>query len=956
MSLDLNGGRKPANKEQAARVAPIRWLQYRVASLAVSMVWLILLIISSALCEANIGLTTSSTSTTRTTTMRITSETATRPTTTMAPLPRRRPTNEVDNKEDGQQQQHCNDETEFSCQSDNNRCIPIEWRCDFTEQCSDGEDELGCLPEWCNFDHALCNWRSPHTAAKNVAGDFWRKYADASGSIAFRGTKRSALKKKPLTSEERDKPGLLQAQLGELREKLDRNTKFIFVPMTIEANRRDLALSDDSSKVNSQTKAAHLRAPLVSQTNSMCQLRFKYAMWIGVSGGAQDDARRLKNKLTLSLLARHRARGAPETAAQSDGGSTSIVWSRTIEHMTSPTAAAEWSIQVVELGHLEEIELEFEAKFTSLPYNWRAAEQSRSKTGEVNDSLIALLASDEHSQQRQPPLQSGTLSSLVALNWLQFQACAWPLGGYQDLLINHYQLDPPNEFGYTTPPRFQNDAPAADDDDDDNNDARVASCGAHQFQCSNDICLDEAKLCNFVDDCMYEDAFGAGIKGLDGALLGAEDELEILCKPVPGRVSFEIQDLGVRGLPMPGVPLRSTFWTLNSIGWPPDKIRVRNNLNQASHLPAQDHTLRSARGHYLSLEIPQLAVAQSRQQQIVSGIAGSGGYTMRAAKEPDKKNDQWIYLSSPWLKKLDTSSGSGDCRVKFFYNLVTDPTPTANDSPEDYLPFRIYLVVEHFVLERDAEKANQIAGISRRMDSFIFSQLLNSDNLILADRGNSIEYPGLDFWREVNYKLVDLKVGDIFYIRVAVIVEFNETTNSSRSRAGQARRATLNIDDLSTHFGCSLLNDQRMLNFTVGQYLDESLHLNNYLKSNRLSPIYEYMPGKRRQINLTQSIQFEPHKLIIYVMGALFSVFGVILLIVYVVVPYVERFAMSYHDRLAARISDFDSSTRGDSGSCELTTEADWESLSRLWRRPNLFSSTERGFAIENAAVTTLNS
>lgn len=405
---------------------------------------------------------------------------------------------------------------------------------------------------------------------------------------------------------------------------------------------------------------------------------------------------------------------------------------------------------------------------------------------------------------------------------------------------------------------------------------------------------------------------------------------------------------------MPGVPLRSTFWTLNPIGWPPDKIRVRNNLNQASHLPARDHTLRSARGHFLSLEIPQLA-AQSRQQQIVSGI-GASGYSMNTAREADKKNDQWIYLSSPWLKKLDTTSGSGDCRVKFFYNLVTDPAPAANNSPEDYLPFRIYLVIEHFLLEHDAEKASQIAGISRRMDSFIFSQLLDSDNLILADRGSSIEYPGLDFWREVNYKLVDLKVGDIFYIRVAVIVEFDETTNSSTStssRGNQARRATLNIDDLSTHFGCSILNDQRMLNFTIGQYLNESLHLNNYLKSNRLPPLYEYMPRKRRPMD-SQSIQFEPHKLIICVMGAFFSVFGLILLIVYVVVPYVERFAMSYHDRLAARLSDFDSSTRGDSGSCELTTEADWESLSRLWRRPNLFSSTER--AIENAAVTTLNS
>lgn len=245
------------------------------------------------------------------------------------------------------------------------------------------------------------------------------------------------------------------------------------------------------------------------------------------------------------------------------------------------------------------------------------------------------------------------------------------------------------------------------------------------------------------------------------------------------------------------------------------------------------------------------------------------------------------------------------------------------------------------------------------MDSFTYSHLVDSDEIITnsaTTNGDNapdvsvsgpIEYSGTDFWRESNHEILDLRDGDIFFTRIAVFVRKPLVSAESQSQTLNRLAATLNIDDISTHFGCSLATDwnslERMQDIKAklaGSFSITDCVMHKKLSSDLMNPYNQ----RRRPRLASFAVQFEPYRLIICVFVVLASIMGVIAVIVFVVVPYVEQIAINYHDQLTRGLSSIDSTPRNSNENlaetCELTTESDWEQVSRYWRRSRVHEIT----------------
>lgn len=976
----------------------------------------------------------------------------------------------------------CNSDKEFHCQSED-KCIPIEWLCDFTEQCLDGEDEFGCSPEWCMFEHGMCNWKNVFKSRREGEDLIaWRKYHNSpeqkqqqQQSSKLSNSKAQTSKQTNLSSQTSykdvvassplDVNELIQEKLNGLNSRTKPSTNFIFAPLIINSHQTLLSETNGNHNFNlnktirntNLIRSASFRSPFISQTNSMCQLRFKYALWAKLIDNIREGS--FKIILTLEVkLHEHPLMSAPSSSSfvshdKTNGherGRVKVIWSKSIESSsvsaprssnlskatTSSTQESpsgieenEWLVDVVELGHLKQIEIGFDVRLAIIPLadENRPQEKGKAREGErveggerenpilqsehqqykrqqIGEMITELnyqqqnqhqFQQEQEQQQQQHYWQRQHLKSLphasiVALNWLKFQGCAWPQGKHENSVYlnladridlmhtvaqanqavrqGRLQFDKSNptkntptnkgvEKDKTPRINFNHDIAAnlnpVDCDVAGCNDKQQlssASCRTSEFQCQNSICLEEHKLCNFVNDCMSE----------IGSSTQSEDEQRDLCQNVPGMEDFESSSLASSGLFQNhhsnewerAIEMRtndeintevtpanttitttktaattsssiakklSKFWTLTS-NWPVDKIRVQNSKTLSrSHLPRRDHTLRSSKGSYLSLELPRHINSFSELN-----------------KNSESRNIHWAYLRSAWMRKLNPERGQ--CRVKFFYNLVSDKL-NIGTTLERGQYFKLYLAVEHFIGREVGENTREEDQSTRKIDRLIFSHVKDYESSSLIGRGSLIEYPGVDFWREVNYELVGLSEGDLFYVKIAIIVEILGEDGFKK------HKTTINIDDLSTHFGCGFVeedNIKHIISHCQAEQDNISLKLSDYATNTNdsSSKLLEYYNLVRKKRANSGTVEFEPHKLIIGVVIVLSSIAGLILIIVYIVVPYVERVVISYHDQLTAGLSGI-GSTPGQShenvaNACELTTtDSDWEQISRRWRRTN---------------------
>jgi len=753
----------------------------------------------------------------------------------------------------------CNGTTEFHCRA-NNRCIPMEWRCDFTEQCLDGQDEFGCAQEWCDFSQSMCNLENDQT--QTVGGsDIWRRYS-------LRHLNRSQCEGADSGAHSPGgHPGGLNGLecngniLGEkiLLLPIEMNSE----PSVRESEKWSKSLGPKVGKLTN--RVGQLKFPPLGQTNSMCKLNFKYFMSAGQTKGHGSGRVELTFKVMIRQL-------------RSPSAEFKVVWSKTVDSLgrlvpfraqSEPSAASqqpanEWLVGMVELGHLKQIELAFRVESSLIETDDDSLDFSKSKdnnnnnnnqlaglagkkSAKIGDISRELTSLHEHGRgplawpqwEQEFSFESG---SFVALDWLKFQGCAWP-----------------DRWGHKGSRSLSDKSSAG-------------GCRASQFQCSNNICLEEEHLCNFVDDCMVS----------DGRLSEAEDESVHLCELVPGRENFEpvSEDERDLGSARASVPLEATsknlleqhlfgtakFWRASRVGWRSDKISIqRGHSLEATtdrHLPQRDHTTRNQDGHYLSLEVPSGA-----EQSVL-----------------------WFYLDSPRLKRLD-GAGKGGCRVKFFYNIVTE----GEVAPAQKLPFKLYLTLEHFVIN-DGKTSK---SLKRNLNAFLSSHKSQYEDLVASELSSSIEHMGIDFWRELNVKLSDLKVGDEFYIRIAFIVELNPSSTNLH------HRTTINIDDLSTHFGCfQNQSDYHSADWIRSAYLNQSFDQGLFLRRPaQIGPEQLGRPARRARI-ADSAVDFEPHHLILYVFIVLFAGVGSMLIIVFVLVPFAGQIIMDYHDRLAEGLSD----------------------------------------------------
>lgn len=929
----------------------------------------------------------------------------------------------------------CKKDNKFYCQSEN-KFIPIELRCDFTEHCLAGEDEYNCSPEFCKFEHHLCNWKNDFTVSPNQTkpGQLgqnsplvaWRKYHN-NYHEHLTTEKQINFKSNLSTNNIENSFGmksvnnLLEQKLSLLRSSTNSSSKFIFIP---------LISSQDNKNSGNVIRSSLLRSPFISHTNSNCLLIIKYALWSQLVESTWKES--FKTRLTLRLKlyqnppAHQRVPLSGSSKAESKSDKARVVWSKSIESSSSWSSSRstlgsneiEWLVDVVELGHLTGIELGFDAKLTLIPISDKTkrgkgkgkenddVEQDRNQVKlEEQDSLAPV---DEMIAERytfgleeEGNRKQATHASIVALNWFKFQNCAWPQGKREESpyinLADQIQVQQERfgQFQEQTETlaggRLEKTSSSSstksgqelsqiesnldrgrhgkEDEskvnvdvqvDDDNGVRQLINCRTNEFHCSNELCLERHKLCNFVDDCMKDSQSSSG-------QWKSEDESEDLCKNVPGMEDFElsVEETRVSTTTPTATPTTTTattatttttiktpiwqrstkgrkFWQLTS-NWPKDKARVQNSrvLSSTLHFPRADHTLKSVKGHYLSFEVPQILTRRSTQANITS-----------SGSSLENKNVFWAYLRSAWMRKL-----AEECHLKFFYNVKSDRLNIWPNLQNGQF-FKIYLAIEHFTAKRDTkidsnQNREREREETRKLDAIIHSHLKDYENQPTFN-SSLIDYPGVDFWREVNHELAELAEGDQFYVRIAIIVELlADYTNF---------KTTINIDDLSTHFGCALVSGEDEDEDNKGTALFPVEHENNRFKlsdytaaarnaSSRLLDYYNFV--RRKRSNSTEAVKLEAHKLIICVVVVLTTIASLILIIVFIVVPWVERVAISYHDQLTAGLSGL-GTTPGHSfdntaSVCELTTtDSDWEQISRQWRRS--------GNVLTDNEVTVLNS
>ena len=446
--------------------------------------------------------------------------------------------------------------------------------------------------------------------------------------------------------------------------------------------------------------------------------------------------------------------------------------------------------------------------------------------------------------------------------------------------------------------------------------------------------------------------------------LGAEDERADLCAPVKGREDFENVDgakwgsmlgaiksgagekrggRGRNGAQRGGLASEKSnddvFWTLDGnildglgavegvekgpkVG---ARVAVVSNVGRRNHLPRVDHTIGSPRGSYLSIDLMEMENESQPQRE-----RGNTSDTEEGLATQEEL--LWLSLNSPWLVKVHQASIGGsnssssssssekstslasDCRLKFFYNLVTT-APFDDVSEASKLPFGVHIKIEHFTLRKlsggsggvaasgqdeqsatlhlsaaaasssrgtqspkedsggngasGARDAAAIAvAVERAVDALIVAPVYrarddNSNNnntntntngsLELQGRqwwrelltgaslsANSaqldqrlsngrqtgpngvvqlIEYSGVDFWREANYKIGGLQSGDLFFIRLLIYAKYSATKKGQKGAPIGDRPAyltTMNIDDLVTHFGCQVADHKELSKLFIG--------------------------------------------------------------------------------------------------------------------------------------------
>lgn len=848
----------------------------------------------------------------------------------------------------------CDPASEFTCPSERS-CIPIEWRCDFTEQCLDGRDESGCLSEWCDFEHNLCNL-SNELASSFQRRVIWRRFfAPVKGESEHESWSplQAYANQTTKATISRLNQALEQVALraNELSGAADEpRSAFLLAPFSLARQAGE--------PVQDRQLIASLKSPLIGQTNSMCHLRFKYSMWLVLenefrshssSSLSNQSAPISSDKLAthpeeLKRFAHHTREGQQSVQAseqiqltlsvsvsheQLEATKKKTLWSRSLYlspksqqfELQMDERKQDWSIGAVDLGHLRQVKIELAAQV-----DW--AGQVVGGWPQIDDK----------------GLNRSQVHAFVLIDWLILQGCAWPQGGPKSLIVAGFE---PNTLGVDSTSQEASERLATNTSLHGNSQMGIKNRGtssacslADQFECSNGLCIATRRLCNFVDDCMTDHGQN-GLRSsatLDGNDLSfSEDESSGLCQGIPGRLNYE---------PLKCKTCRQSdgFWSLLDAHWPKGLISIQNGLshkdNRAGPRPRFDHTFRNVSGHYLNLELPTKRLGPGD---------GSSLDDNETVAQSAMTNVYWIYIRSLWLRK-----STGQCRLKFFYNLVDSENLMGSNGS------MLYLAIEHFKLDKDPTDSSRVLGVSRSLDYLASSRPLSSETRSRAHQFEVIPLAGVDFWREVNVQLEELREGDIFFTRIALIVDLNEDQPLGYPTP---LGATLNIDDLSTHFGCQSIEEQPA---RWRKYLNQSsLELDNFVYRLALDDsVIDWLFTGRRNRKLralgpgARSDELEPKKLIICVFGVLLIIMSIILVIVFIIVPYVEQITMNYHDQLAMGLSQLSITTDflsyRDSQSfrpsatnatnissmststlenCELTgTESDWEQLSRHWR------------------------
>lgn len=430
--------------------------------------------------------------------------------------------------------------------------------------------------------------------------------------------------------------------------------------------------------------------------------------------------------------------------------------------------------------------------------------------------------------------------------------------------------------------------------------------------------------------------------------------------------------------PSPPLSLSETsrFWSLAG-NWPVDKISLQwapinyaptaaadgfPSRPEAAHLPRKDHTpSNKGRGHYLALEIPRRPPSPpSVVSQTAPSMAAAANRLIGNADDgQSKRNHQhWIYLESAWLTKkkkqprkqsINGSSGleaggvqatnddvgDDDCRVKFFYNFVSSAKKTSRLAQS--LPFNLYLMVEHVVAPHPLDKQEatlKLDWLGSLRPTPMNDELKVIDGGAQQQRlsgGGLIEWPGVDFWREANHRLLGLHDNDIFYIRITLLVEHDADHVADGANTDQSLSSSFSFDDLSTHLGCSSEplseTDLRKANRfrldpreaperlveIVRQPIRVHADDSDTKKTFREEEASRHEPESsnvrhrnRRGRQTTTAVRSEPQRLILSVLVALSSMFGLIFMIVFIVVPRVERAVMNFHDQLLLSMNDDD--------------------------------------------------